>query len=221
MATILMNPTKNRGKSAINKLDKTLPSTAASSNLLTIEQIPRTNFTKNIFHRSQTSLNPTNLNKLNINQKKFIPLLNNKSPTNYVEQLCEETTPSHSQSPSNTKIKRTDEERDKLPDRINLDKKGLTTIPIIEDEPNLRLLSLQHNLINTFHIAELLHQTNNVHQREAQTEKDKGLPLTNEQLQRQRSTTTGGRNQLVLHNSSISYSANTRPPSKYQHYHRI
>jgi hypothetical protein len=202
MATILMNPTKNRGKSAINKLDKTLPSTAASSNLLTIEQIPRTNFTKNIFHRSQTSLNPTNLNKLNINQKKFIPLLNNKSPTNYVEQLCEETTPSHSQSPSNTKIKRTDEERDKLPDRINL-------------------LSLQHNLINTFHIAELLHQTNNVHQREAQTEKDKGLPLTNEQLQRQRSTTTGGRNQLVLHNSSISYSANTRPPSKYHHYHRI
>lgn len=34
------------------------------------------------------------------------------------------------------------------------DRRGLCTIPVIDDEPNLRLLSLQHNLINTFHIPD-------------------------------------------------------------------
>lgn len=35
-----------------------------------------------------------------------------------------------------------------------LDRRGLCTIPVIDNEPNLRLLSLQHNLINTFHIPD-------------------------------------------------------------------
>lgn len=48
------------------------------------------------------------------------------------------------------RIQRTTKERDKFPDRINLDRRGLTTLPIIDNEPNLRLLSLQHNLINSF-----------------------------------------------------------------------
>lgn len=52
------------------------------------------------------------------------------------------------------RIKRPKKEREKFPDRINLDRKGVTAIPLIEDEPQLRLLSLQHNLINIFHVPE-------------------------------------------------------------------
>ncbi|XP_016966569.1 uncharacterized protein LOC108035445 [Drosophila biarmipes] len=54
------------------------------------------------------------------------------------------------------RIQRLPKEREELPDRINYDKRGLTAIPIFEQEPNLRLLSLQHNLINTFHIPKEL-----------------------------------------------------------------
>lgn len=50
------------------------------------------------------------------------------------------------------KIRRSVKERDKQPDRINLDRRGLSAIPLIESEPNLRLLSLQHNFINVFHV---------------------------------------------------------------------
>ncbi|XP_011504711.1 PREDICTED: leucine-rich repeat-containing protein 49 [Ceratosolen solmsi marchali] len=39
-------------------------------------------------------------------------------------------------------------EREKNPDRICLDRRGLTTFPWIIDEPKLRLMSLQHNLIS-------------------------------------------------------------------------
>ncbi|OXU30110.1 hypothetical protein TSAR_003786 [Trichomalopsis sarcophagae] len=39
-------------------------------------------------------------------------------------------------------------EREKNPDRICLDRRGLTTFPKIIDEPKLRLISLQHNLIS-------------------------------------------------------------------------
>lgn len=61
------------------------------------------------------------------------------------------------------KVKRTPKEKDKLPDRINLDRRGLTAIPFIEDEGNLRLLSLQHNLINTFTVPlEKEHSTVNI-----------------------------------------------------------
>lgn len=51
-------------------------------------------------------------------------------------------------------IKRSKKEREIFPDRINLDRKGLTAIPLIGDEPQLRLLSLQHNLINAFSVAD-------------------------------------------------------------------
>lgn len=54
------------------------------------------------------------------------------------------------------RIQRLAKEREELPDRINYDRRGLTAIPIFEQEPNLRLLSLQHNLINTFHIPKEL-----------------------------------------------------------------
>ncbi|XP_055846209.1 DEP domain-containing protein DDB_G0279099 [Episyrphus balteatus] len=52
------------------------------------------------------------------------------------------------------RIVRSPKEQEKLPDRINYDRRGLGAIPIFENEPNLRLLSLQHNLINVFHIPQ-------------------------------------------------------------------
>lgn len=44
---------------------------------------------------------------------------------------------------------RTQEEIAKNPDRITLDRRALTTLPKLDDIPNLRLLSLQHNLLNS------------------------------------------------------------------------
>ncbi|XP_041984963.1 leucine-rich repeat-containing protein 49 [Aricia agestis] len=44
---------------------------------------------------------------------------------------------------------RTPQEKERLPDRISLDRRGLSSIPNIVGEPDLRLLSLQHNLINS------------------------------------------------------------------------
>lgn len=46
-------------------------------------------------------------------------------------------------------VLRTPKEKEKNPDRISLDRRGLNVIPVIHDEPKLRLLSLQHNLINS------------------------------------------------------------------------
>lgn len=45
-------------------------------------------------------------------------------------------------------VSRIQEEKEAHPDRICLDRRGLSAIPIIEAEPKLRLLSLQHNLIS-------------------------------------------------------------------------
>lgn len=42
---------------------------------------------------------------------------------------------------------RTPAEREKNPDRICLDRRGLTTFPNVIGEPKLRLMSLQHNLL--------------------------------------------------------------------------
>ena len=53
---------------------------------------------------------------------------------------------------------RTPAEREKNPDRICLDRRGLTLFPEIISEPKLRLMSLQHNLISRIdgdHFAQL------------------------------------------------------------------
>ncbi|XP_043277631.1 leucine-rich repeat-containing protein 49 [Venturia canescens] len=53
---------------------------------------------------------------------------------------------------------RTSAEREKNPDRICLDRRGLTCFPEIISEPKLRLMSLQHNLISKIegdHFAQL------------------------------------------------------------------
>ncbi|CAB4069689.1 LRRC49 [Lepeophtheirus salmonis] len=44
-------------------------------------------------------------------------------------------------------MERSVDEKLKFPDRINIDRKGLHGIPILSEEPGLRLLSLQHNMI--------------------------------------------------------------------------
>ena len=48
-------------------------------------------------------------------------------------------------------MERSQEERIKYPDRINLDRRGLHGIPVLTEEPGLRLLSLQHNFIKKIH----------------------------------------------------------------------
>lgn len=45
-------------------------------------------------------------------------------------------------------VSRLQEEKETQVDRICLDRRGLSAIPIINGEPKLRLLSLQHNLIS-------------------------------------------------------------------------
>lgn len=44
-------------------------------------------------------------------------------------------------------VSRSRQEKEKCPDRISLDRRGLTKLPIVIGEPRLRLLSLQHNII--------------------------------------------------------------------------
>lgn len=49
-------------------------------------------------------------------------------------------------------VSRLQEEKEALPDRISLDRRGLTVVPIIEGEPKVRLLSLQHNLLSNLEV---------------------------------------------------------------------
>ena len=45
------------------------------------------------------------------------------------------------------RMERSAEERTKYPDRINLDRRGLHGIPLLADEPGLRLLRLMDTII--------------------------------------------------------------------------
>ena len=54
------------------------------------------------------------------------------------------------------RMERSQEERTKYPDRINLDRRGLHGIPVLTEEPGLRLLSLQHNFIKKIHNLEFI-----------------------------------------------------------------
>ncbi|XP_063982329.1 leucine-rich repeat-containing protein 49-like isoform X2 [Diachasmimorpha longicaudata] len=54
---------------------------------------------------------------------------------------------------------RTPQEREKNPDRICLDRRGLTTFPDICSEPKLRLMSLQHNLLSRIEGDNFIHLT--------------------------------------------------------------
>lgn len=95
------------------------------------------------------------------------------------------------------RIQRSPKEKEKLPDRINLDRRGLTALPIIDDEPNLRLLSLQHNLINAFSVPEC--QAKPVPKIE---EKKCPVPITNVDATRKPPSKLAKSQQLLFQKSS-------------------
>ncbi|KAM7357436.1 uncharacterized protein ACRADG_002786 [Cochliomyia hominivorax] len=103
------------------------------------------------------------------------------------------------------RIQRNAKEQDKLPDRINYDKRGLTAIPIFENETNLRLLSLQHNLINTFHIP-----------KEHKTQEDE---LLQEKTGVTAETETGNREQVINGISCKSAELNILGNQTHQHFY--
>ncbi|XP_065216977.1 leucine-rich repeat-containing protein 49 [Planococcus citri] len=53
-------------------------------------------------------------------------------------------------------VSRTQKERERNPDRLSLDRRGLTVFPILVGEAKLRLLSLQHNLLTKLERMALL-----------------------------------------------------------------
>lgn len=69
--------------------------------------------------------------------------LKKQDATLFYEQVTLQTA-----SDGTIQVLRTQKEKEKNPDRISLDRRGLTVLPIIQGEPRLRLLSLQHNLVN-------------------------------------------------------------------------
>ncbi|XP_061391399.1 uncharacterized protein LOC133326811 [Musca vetustissima] len=107
------------------------------------------------------------------------------------------------------RIQRHARDQEKLPDRINYDKRGLTAIPIFENEPNLRLLSLQHNLINTFHIPK--EETQEVEQ-VTKVNANMDISKENQQLQRQlNSQLPISHDKFSLPINSPSHDLNNRP----------
>lgn len=157
---------KGRGKSAAHSILSSnyvqlhhQATTATSSNLLKIESVLptlcRSNPTKSMY-RSYSTLSsgyfkrpspPSTDAKGDLDIRKQI----NGNGQYALQQQQQQQTP----LPNGFwRINRSTKEKEKLPDRINLDRRGLTALPIIEDEPNLRLLSLQHNLINSFSVPD-------------------------------------------------------------------
>lgn len=113
--------------------------------------------------------------------------------------------------PSNSgfwRVQRTAKEKEKLPDRINLDRRGLTALPVIEDEPGLRLLSLQHNLINSFSVPEFVAPP--VAQQSAlPTKTPSPTPGQPAQQQQQQQQTAGA----VGNNMAVELTQRTRRPT--------
>ncbi|XP_055614132.1 uncharacterized protein LOC129760504 [Uranotaenia lowii] len=172
-----MSTTKTRGKSAIHINESIISSNSSNTQntLLKIESVvpkltSRVNNAAGLshsnrlktFHRSHSTLSSSYLKK--ISDKKIV------APKEaIVTEREHRNTNNNEPQPDgcvfvqngSTIVKRSDKDREKHPDRINLDRKGLGAIPIIDDEPNLRLLSLQHNLINVFSIPTETDSNNN------------------------------------------------------------
>ncbi|KAG5682402.1 hypothetical protein PVAND_011755 [Polypedilum vanderplanki] len=109
---------------------------------------------KNVTRKINTNINHRQKNNGQHQQQFLMQNERHESPTNKLNgQQAIEVTNIIVENGVH-KVRRTAREREKQPDRINLDRRGLCTIPIIDNEPSLRLLSLQHNLINTFHIPD-------------------------------------------------------------------
>uniref|UniRef100_A0A1B0CGV2 Dynein axonemal assembly factor 1 homolog n=1 Tax=Lutzomyia longipalpis TaxID=7200 RepID=A0A1B0CGV2_LUTLO len=141
-----MPATKIRGKSAI-----LVNNTPTAQTLLKIESVVPKIGCRNskLAKRSHSTLSSALVKKLN-ESRRNVQLANGndeKNSTGYGVSWMQTQN-------GICRIRRTDQDKLKLPDRINLDRRGLTMIPFIENEPNLRLLSLQHNLINIFHVPQ-------------------------------------------------------------------
>ncbi|CRK99180.1 CLUMA_CG012552, isoform A [Clunio marinus] len=105
-----------------------------------------------INYKNGTKKINSNLNRHKNHYQRLDNGFDNDSPTGKVHNQQANDTSCIVVEKGVYKVRRTTKEKEKQPDRINLDRRGLCMIPVIDNEPSLRLLSLQHNLINTFHI---------------------------------------------------------------------
>lgn len=127
-------------------------STIAASAAVVVNPLLLTNGTVN--YKNVTKKINTNLHRHKNHHQRLENGHGHESPTGKINNQQTNDTSCVIVENGVHKIRRTPKEKDKQPDRINLDRRGLCTIPVIDNEPNLRLLSLQHNLINTFHIPD-------------------------------------------------------------------
>jgi leucine-rich repeat-containing protein 49 len=102
-----------------------------SDAFLTIESALPSNEHRRLTKRSHSTLNASSISKAH--STKLIP--------------CDPIT-LQTHADGSIHIIRTHNEKECSPDRISLDRRGLTSFPIIDGEMKLRLLSLQHNLIS-------------------------------------------------------------------------
>jgi leucine-rich repeat-containing protein 49 len=102
-----------------------------SDAFLTIESALPSNEHRRLTKRSHSTLNASSISKAH--STKLIP--------------CDPIT-LQTHADGSIHIIRTHNEKECSPDRISLDRRGLTSFPIIDGEIKLRLLSLQHNLIS-------------------------------------------------------------------------
>lgn len=141
------------------------PSLSSNHPLLKIESVvPTVGVHHNVRHsrmirRSHSTVSSAYLRKVTDPRSRTVAALNrcNGAPPTATAAESANGVQDQEKTAANAfpSIKRTKKDKEKFPDRINLDRKGLTAIPLIDDEPQLRLLSLQHNLINVFHVPEI------------------------------------------------------------------
>ncbi|KAJ8962639.1 hypothetical protein NQ318_001032 [Aromia moschata] len=98
-------------------------------NLLKIAPALPTKDKRNLYVRSHSSLNALSVTKFHESRSLSESVVLRTHPDGSVH------------------VSRLQEEKEAHPDRISLDRRGLTCIPFIDGEPRLRLLSLQHNLV--------------------------------------------------------------------------
>ncbi|KAJ8928190.1 hypothetical protein NQ314_019253 [Rhamnusium bicolor] len=118
-----------RLQSQIKSIDQN-GSQQSEKNLLKIAPALPVKDRRSLYVRSHSTLNASSISKLHDSSS-----------------LCEPVI-LRTNSDGSLHVSRLQEEKEAHPDRISLDRRGLTLIPIIEGEPRLRLLSLQHNLVN-------------------------------------------------------------------------
>lgn len=230
-----MPVTRIRGKSAVHSHGPLVHHFAPPSEhipinlnnqLLKIESVvPTVGIHQNGRHsrmirRSHSTVSSAYLRKVADPRSRTVAALN-RCNDSAIESVAEDDSQKEKTAKSFPRIKRPRKDREKFPDRINLDRKGLTAIPLIDDEPQLRLLSLQHNLINIFHVPEIDEVEVN-----GQATQNPAPALTTNENQRkvENSTMTSKsliqrpvlaynnsnrlRNGMLFHNSGLSSSSN-------------